>query len=247
MERSLWTATLSKHWAPQWKCPICKRGHTVLTPKSLVSKENTASARQHDHEAWDPEWVEYVFTAWATCSNDNCKQPFALSGTGGVAPDFDDNHGTEWHEYFRPGQCHPMPEIIELPAKCPALVRDALREAFALFWRQPESCAGRVRVALECLMDHLGVPKRKKGKAGKFYDLTLHGRLDHFATKNAAIGAHLMALKWVGNAGSHNGKVSSADLLDAFEVLEHTLAEVIEQRSAKVSALAKKLTKKHGR
>lgn len=95
-------------------------------------------------------------------------------------------------------------------------------------------------------MNHVGVPKRKKAANGKLSELTLHARIDAFAKKEPAIGPQLMALKWLGNTGSHDSSVSSADLLDAFEILEHSLREVIDGHSAKVAALAKKLTKKHG-
>jgi hypothetical protein len=54
-----------------------------------------------------------------------------------------------------------------------------------------------------------------------------------------------MALKWLGNTGTHSAEVSEDDLLDAFEILEHALIEIIEKRSTKVAELAKKLTKKH--
>ena len=56
-----------------------------------------------------------------------------------------------------------------------------------------------------------------------------------------------MALKSLGNSGAHEGSISREDLLDAFEVLEHSLEEIIEQRSKRVAALSKKLTKKHGK
>ena len=245
MDRTLWVRTFSEHGMPTWRCPVCKRGTTSLVPKSLAYKETTRSIHEHSKEEWDPEWIEYVFIAWAECSNTACKHPFAISGTGGVAPDYDEDRGVEWYDYFSPLQCHPMPDIIHIPTKCSENVLIELRAAFSLFWGYSEACAGRIRVALEYLMNHLGVPKRKKGKGGKFYDLTLHGRLDYFANKNPVIGTQLMALKWLGNAGSHDGAVSKIDLLDAFEILEHALAEIVDQRSAKVAALAKKLTKKH--
>ena len=63
MDRHVWLTLLSEHSLPGWKCPVCKRGHTVLDGSSLVYKETAASARQHGDEAWDPEWVKYVFTA----------------------------------------------------------------------------------------------------------------------------------------------------------------------------------------
>jgi len=62
-----------------------------------------------------------------------------------------------------------------------------------------------------------------------------------------AVGAQLMALKWLGNTASHEGSVSRDDLLDAFEILEHSLSELIEQRSARVAELARQLTKKHSK
>jgi hypothetical protein len=51
----------------------------------------------------------------------------------------------------------------------------------------------------------------------------------------------------LGNAGSHVTGVKSADLLDAFEILEHALKEILEARMARVAELAKNLVKKHGR
>ena len=56
-----------------------------------------------------------------------------------------------------------------------------------------------------------------------------------------------MALKSLGNTGTHEGQVTREDVLDAFEIIEHALAELIDRRTAKVAALARKLSKKHAR
>jgi hypothetical protein len=96
-------------------------------------------------------------------------------------------------------------------------------------------------------MNHIGVPKRRKDGRGKFHDLTLHARIDLFVQNEPTTGAQLMALKWLGNTGSHEAaQVGRDDLLDALEIMEHALAEIIERRSKRVKALAKKLTKKYG-
>jgi hypothetical protein len=65
--------------------------------------------------------------------------------------------------------------------------------------------------------------------------------------KEASLGIQLMALKWLGNTASHEGNVSREDLLDAFEILEHILVELIDQRSVRVAELARNLTKKHAK
>jgi hypothetical protein len=37
-----------------------------------------------------------------------------------------------------------------------------------------------------------------------------------------------MALKWLGNTGTHTSAVTRDDLLDAFEILDHALVELID-------------------
>jgi len=218
----------------------------ALGPKSLVFHETTGSKRARKDEDWDFEWIAYTFTAWGECQHPSCKQQFVISGTGGIEPEYDHQGDIAWESYFSPLFCHPMPDIIELPAKCPTEVKEELRAAFSIFWLHRAACAGRIRVALEYLMNHLGIPKQEKGKSGKYSDLTLHARLDAFAKNEPAIGSQLMALKWLGNTGTHVREVSKDDLMDAFEILEHALVEIIDGRSARVAALAEEITKKHG-
>ncbi|CAI8998894.1 DUF4145 domain-containing protein [Pseudomonas sp. IT-196MI5] len=236
---------MSSHWMPAWKCPICKSGHTVLVRDSLVSHESTTSKNSRGHEAWDPDWIELIFVAWGKCSNERCGQDFSISGTGGLEEFWNDEEGRDWDERYYPKMCIPMPEVFDLPTKCPELVKKELTSAFSLLWTSRESCAGRIRVALELLMDHVKVPKQADTKDGKRYDLKLHRRVEIFTEANPAVGAQLMALKWLGNAGSHDGDVVLQDLLDAFEILEHTLDEIINERSARVAHLAAKLTSRH--
>jgi hypothetical protein len=219
----------------------------VLLVKTLVSHETAESKSARQSDDWNPDWINYNFTAWAQCSNQTCKQSFAIGGEGGVGPDYGPEGDIEWQDYFAPLFCRPMPDIIGLPEKCPLEVQTELRSAFSIFWLQKAGCAGRIRVALEYLMNHLGVPKRKRDKAGKYFDLTLHARIDAYAKSEPDIGAQLIALKWLGNTGSHYSDVKASDLLDAFEILEHALAEIVGGRSKRIALLAKKLTRKHGR
>lgn len=248
MDRSLWLQHFDKNVLPTWPCPACGKGHVSLVQKSFTHKETASSERSKESPDWDPEWIEYVFACWGQCSNSSCKQPFAITGKGGIAPYIDEMHGEEWGDYFQALTCNPMPHFISMPNKCPSEVSDPLKSAFAVFWISPEACAGRIRVSLEALMNHMGIPKRHKTKKGTFVEMTLHARIDRFAKSDPANGTQLLALKWLGNAGSHDsGMVSHNDLLDAFEIMEHALAELIDKRSKRVAALAKQLTKKHSK
>lgn len=247
MDRSIWTDEISKHHCPAWQCPRCKIGTVFLTKDSLTYLETIDSLRSHSHEDFDFEWIEYIFTAWAQCSNKLCNQAFAISGTGGVAPQYVSESEWEYKPYFSPKACHPMPDIIMFPNKCPNEIKDELRAAFESFWSNPAACASRMRIALEYLMNYLSVPKQKQDSNGKLIDLNLHARIDAYAKNDLNIGAQIMALKWLGNAGSHEGSLNTTELLDAFEIMEHVLREVISGHSKRVDELAKILTDKHGK
>lgn len=237
--------SLTENFCPPWPCPTCKRGVFTLHPKALIAKETIESQRAQHHPEWDPDWTSYVFTAWAQCNNPACKEECAIGGTGGLEPEYDEDGGFSFSTYYTPKFCSPMPEIIEIPEKCPNEVKRELRAGFSLFWADRGAAANRVRIALERLLDYLGIPNQET-KGTRIVELTLHKRIESFATKEPTMALHLMALKWLGNTGSHEGKVAKNDLLDAFEVLEHVLVEMIDRRTERVSAIAEKLTKKHG-
>ncbi len=80
--------------------------------------------------------------------------------------------------------------------------------------------------------------------------LKLHGRIERFGKKGATqadIGEHLMAVKWLGNAGSHQGEaLTRADTEMAFDQIEHILAEVYGRRTESLKAAAKAINKKGG-
>ena len=242
MKRELWKQTLTKHQAPAWPCPSCVKGALKLVPNSLAKKEAVSSRRAHGHEEWDPDWVEYRFTAWLKCGV--CEEDVVVAGLGGIEPGYD-SEGMTWEDYFAPRLLIPMPDIFAMPKKCPEGVREKLRAAFTVFWIDQPASASRVRVALERLLNHLGIKRRRKDKQGKFVDLTLHARIEEFAKRDPVIGAQLMALKWLGNSGSHEGSITKDDLLDAFEIMEHALVELIDRRSEKVAELAKQLAHRH--
>ena len=211
MNRVLWEAPfINEKRCPPWPCPIYRKGFVGLVASSLTWKETNDSKRARHADDWWPDWVEYVFTAWGECST--CKQPFAISGTGGIEIVIgEDGTAEDKEKFFVPKMCNPMPEIFEIPTECPKEVCDELGATFKLFWSNSAACGAQLRVALERLMDALSIPKRKKVGA-KYSDLSLHARIALFGKNEPILGAQLLALKWLGNSGSHDSKMSRSDL-----------------------------------
>jgi hypothetical protein len=57
----------------------------------------------------------------------------------------------------------------------------------------------------------------------------------------------LFAVKWLGNAGSHDGEEANAgDVRTTYDLLEHALSEIYEAKGKKLKAVAKKVNKKKG-
>lgn len=123
---------------------------------------------------------------------------------------------------------------------------DELENSFSLFFCDPPSAANHVRMALEMLMTRMKI-QQYRVQNGKRRYLSLHERIMSFPKKYHDIQDLFMAVKWLGNAGSHSGTtVSADDVFDAYELMEKLLAEVFYEESKKLKALAKKINENKG-
>ena len=94
-------------------------------------------------------------------------------------------------------------------------------------------------------MDDQEIP-RKGTRDGRPYDVNLHNRIVAFkaAKPEYAVAADLvLAVKWLGNVGSHDHRLRISDVLDGVEILDHTLEQIydssreeIRRRAADIAA-----------
>jgi len=153
-----------------------------------------------------------------------------------------------WHlvEALDPKFFQPATPLIAIPSKTPAGVVEEISGASSLFWSSPPSAANRLRVALERLMDDRKIPRKQKSSKKKLVELSLHARIEKYSLKNTEVGAKLLAIKWIGNSGSHIAKLTSTDVLDGFELLAHALEEIYDSKSTRLKKLADSINKKRG-
>ena len=247
MDRNLWLQPLSPFEAPAWPCPRCRQSALRLIPKVAQSFETADSKRRSKSGDSRPEEVEKLFTAWLRCCDSQCSQEVAVTGTGHPTDINEPEGDSYWEDAFWPRFAHPMPDMFTIPGLCPKDVAQELRAAFQLFWTDKAASANRLRRAIERLLDRERVKKRAKNRKGELVDLSLHARIAEFGKKNQDVAAPLMALKCLGNAGSHHAEVSEYELLDALEVMEYCVHEMVMRRSAHVRGISKQLSSTHGK
>lgn len=243
VDRTLFAATFDE--LPHWPCPTCGKGYLKVVKDLLLNKETGPSAAAHDHDAWDPEWIECRFAGLLTCNFGNCGDLVAIIGDVSIIEsyghDYDGQPTQEYLERFKPRSLSPAPLLIRPPEDTPELIRDALREAAGLIWQSVEGAANQVRQAVEHLMDEQGVTKSTSGAF-----LSLHNRIKEFGVKDAKNAEILLAVKWLGNSGSHAGGLTRDDVFDAFDMVELALVNLYDTTTAAIMAKVKAINTQKG-
>jgi hypothetical protein len=247
IDRNIWILPFAKEHFPPWPCPHCNGGTFVLKRDTFHVEEANESIQDRNHEAWEPEWIHGLFTAYLHCSNENCRKKAVVCGEYKVSGWFDpDTNELYFVEVLEPNFISPSPDLFIIPKTCPADIKLEMRKAFSLYWSDLDAAGNRVRTVVELLLDYLKVRKRERKKNGKYRHLSLHDRILEFHPKNPDIGEKLLAIKWLGNVGSHGNGLSKDDLIDDFEMIQFVFEELFEGTRERLSNMAKRIIRKKG-
>lgn len=247
VDRALFEASHSESTVPDWHCPICRAGYLRIRPGSFHSGELRESWRCHGEEWFDHDHVKKRYSALLECNNEKCKEPVVLSGRGGVemVPN-EDLSDYEYVDIFWPEYISPSPLLVQIPKDCPNEVLEKLGKAFVASWGDPLAASNHVRSAVECLLDALKEPKTRMSK-GRRTRIPLHTRIVSLGSRNKEFSEELLAVKWLGNQGSHNEELTRDDVFDAFDILERVLKDIFDKKERKrVKAMVKTINKKRG-
>ena len=250
MDRTPYQLPFSVDRVPPWSCPRCRAGFLTLDAKSLISKETAASLREHEHPAWEPDWIRHVFSCVFECSNAKCNEPVSCCGVGQAEiVEYEDEEfgwGQTIQDRFTPEYFQPHLLLMDIPTTCPPGVCDHLFESFTLFFADPGASLNCARTAVEAVLTDLGI-KRFVVVKNKRKPINLHQRILLLPPKHKEQVDLLLAVKWLGNSGSHDGeKPTAADVRITYDLLEHVLSEIYEEKGKKLKAVAKKVNKKKG-
>ena len=238
---------------PGWMCPTCGRG--ILELAKQVHHVSQLTANSHEamqHDAFEPDWLTEHGVFSLQCTNPQCKESVSLVAHGRVEEHWDHRLPQEYQQQFstrfRPVYFDPPIHWFAIPEGTPDDVRAAIVEAFSLVWSHPDAAGNALRRGVELLMDHVKIKRRTRSKKNKKLEsLTLHARIELFSKKDAQNGERLLAIKWLGNAGSHTKEsLCQADVVDGFEFLEVVLGSMFSSSQLSVDRKVRQIVQRKG-
>lgn len=245
VDRGAWPEIVTEQTFPKWECPNC--GHTISVKENeIVGPETGASLSCRGHEAWDPEWIHGRFVASYECAH--CQDPATMLGSYTLREGEGDPRHLE-QEYFplyRIQAIEPAPALIRVPDDLPEELTGQLHRAFRLFWVDRAACANAIRGVVEEFLNQMRV-RKTDGSRSQRGRLSLHKRIELYSDKDEHLSTALMAMKWIGNAGSHASQISRQTLFDGFDLLEHVLEEAFNSPRQRAARLARNINRRRGR
>ena len=201
---------------PALSCPECA-GSLIVEKVEDIESRNSKNAR--DEEGWEPEWIQGRFVATARCHL--CGEPVVLTGPYEVDLALMPNGQWfgEYARFYRVAATSPGLRLATVPPSTPVQVEGSFKEAAGALWSSPASAANCLRRGVEALLDAKRVRKTQTTK-GRRSRLTTHTRIEILKDSQSKVAEALMAVKWIGNEGSHAQTLTVQNVLDGAEILE---------------------------
>jgi len=148
----------------------------------------------------------------------------------------------------------PSLNIIPVSANFGEDLSNLLKQSFILYWVDIDSCANKLRVFIEKLLDDLKIRKQRRvvrDGAKKIKKLSLGeriGEVKQHSTKYSQYGDSFKAIKWIGNVGSHGSEtVTRERLIQAYQIIEYLLEKIYYQNEIEIKKIVKEINKKKGK
>ena len=207
----------SKHRLPTWPCPACINGSLQKDKESITLLNTEATNKGLSLAYVGDAMAEFKFHGYLKCNE--CSERVVISGYGKYYHEDLEGHasaifkGKRIPVYF-PTHFQPELHMIMLPGSVDAQTKLLLIKSFGHFWYDLDACANKIRHALENLVT------QRNGVGSN-----LHQKIDSLSKKlDSQIVDTMLALKHIGNDGSHLGREFTKDeILDAYALLEDLL------------------------
>lgn len=211
--RPVWETSHFSDYKPfGWSCGKCCIGQLRANVDKKMLKERQSKRFVCQMRCTEPacDEVYYVIGKWGKF--DKLGAELSIERTG-----------NDFQRWFFPTAFEPTLVFFSCETTTPDVIKDSLNEAFKLYWISYSACVNAIRKVLERLMDHHSI----KGS-------TLDQQLKNFGLQHPLITNKMLAIKLLGNVGSHQNYIERSDALDGFELLAAVLSELFPDKSKAV-------------
>ncbi|MFD9757078.1 DUF4145 domain-containing protein [[Kitasatospora] papulosa] len=230
----------------EWPSLLCPQCGQITLESDIVSFQSVASLSLGEISEEDAADPSGYFYGELKCPRMPCGNRHVVVGEWGLDWGPASIAGTENDPYlFGYTVKHILPELplVDTSFSVPEELMVMINSASAVLLADPSAAANRIRSAIDCLLDDKGVrkypPNSRKSK------LTTHKRIELFKAKNSAAADQLMAMKWIGNVGSHESDlIPLAFLLDGIEHFARALELVYDPRERDLTKRAALINRK---
>jgi len=250
MEKKDWkNIDFTEERFPVINCPTCNRGNLTVynnTFKREESRDSKASANWGNNEYYN---IDYRFSLLLICNNPKCKEIVSCLGKGFIEEVNEYNENTNEFDHslvetYSPIFFYPSLNIIPISDDYPKQLIIELKNSFSHYFSDLPSCANKIRICIEILMNELKVKKQVQ-KVNKRRKLSLHERILEFEKTNPKIAENLLAIKWIGNSASHSMMdLTQDDVLDAYEIMEFSLNILFSKKERYIGKMTKEINKR---
>lgn len=226
----------------EWPCPACGQKTLLILKESFTLNDSLDTSRNSSETWFEPEMHSSVFSCMARCSRSQCGEVVACIGNSGYEQQgWDEESPYEYYRWHQPVSFVPSLHPFGLPEQCPEKIAKPVEASFSIFLMQPGAAANLIRISVERMLTAMGVAER----TDKDKRIPLHNRLEILPELYASFSKPLMAIKFLGNAGSHTyDGVKIRDIEDAFEIMEYVVNDLFSGRKESIGVLTKRLSDK---
>lgn len=237
---------------PRVGCPDCAVGSLAFSSVThLLDQASSETDERVRRRQAAPDELTGVFTGVLECDNAGCRRKAAMSGDWRYIWGDSERHGAVLYDDYLVRFITPAPRLLLTPSKTPASVVQAVELASRLLWSSPDSAATQLRRAVEELLTSLGVNRtqlvaKKTSTRRTRRRLDAHSRIGMLPAKYANVGEALMAVKWIGNSGTHGTGLSVHDVEDGAEFLQLALQRLYDVSEKDLISKAQKINVRKG-
>jgi len=206
-------------------CPICSQGKLKLYTENITARMYGSNRAEVEEICDYPgECLDSWFSGFFVCNFKECGENIHFAGKFGDEDDGlpDKNGCTTTHKIIKIEYIECPPHIIKINhANIPNNIYDTLLASFRLYWIDINSCAEKIKICLEQIMNKLRIG------GGDHWATHFKDRIKNLSTNHQDLEEIMSSSKinWIKKTPNFDEEITEDDLRVGYEMLDFILKQ----------------------